>query len=148
MEIIFWLRVHFKPLPFIQKVSSIFYKLLEMHMSQDFYLFLSCRQENGLWITMQFSSVQSLSHVQLCDSMDMPAYIRGHNLVLSKTHSEKVRSHMLGYFSIVEPIPKRIARDNFRKCQRLIQNERLKIVNGLPQRDAKICEWKKSGAER
>ena len=97
---------------------------------------------------MQFSSVQSLSHVQLCDSMDMPAYIRGHNLVLSKTHSEKVRSHMLGYFSIVEPIPTRIARDNFRKCQRLIQNERLKIVNGLPQRDAKIYVNERSQVQK
>ena len=46
-------------LHFRQKMSSIFYKLFEMHMSQDFYFFLACGQGNGLWITVQFSSVKS-----------------------------------------------------------------------------------------
>lgn len=53
---------------------------------------------------------------------DTPAYIRSHKLVLGKTHSERMRSHMLGHFSIVEPTPKRTSGDNFRKFLRLIQN--------------------------
>lgn len=68
----------------------------------------------------------------------MSAYIRGHSLVLGKTDSEKMRSHMLQHLSIVELIPKRIAGDSFRKCQRLIQNWKHKIVDGLPQRDVKM----------
>ena len=50
---------NFRHLHFRQKISSIFYKLLEMYMSQDFDFFLACRQGNGLWITVQFSSVKS-----------------------------------------------------------------------------------------